>query len=443
MASTYTGNLGFEKQADGENSSTWGQKVNTVFDLIEDAISDVGAISMTSDADKTLTDNDGSVDESRSAVLEVTSSVSLTATRSVIVPTSDKVYIVKNGTSGSQSITVKTSAGTGVTIKNGEKRFVYCDGTNVVEAITSIGALTLDSPLAVAQGGTGATSASAALTALGGQTQSDVLDDLAGLTQAADKLPYFDSSTTAALASFTTFARTILDDADASAVRTTLGLGTLSTKSTIASTDITNGTIATADIAADAIDGTLIADDVVLGGNPTTTTQAAGNSTTRVATTAFVTTAVATDAAYPVGAIFMTATVYADSAAVVAAVGGTTWVAFGAGKMPIGVDSSDTDFDTAEDTGGAKTHTLTASEIPDHNHVYKYVNGQGSGSGVNFAGSPTGLANTWTATTDETVSTSTNHALDTTGIAAGTYPGGSAHSIMNPYIAVYMWKRTA
>ena len=314
MASTYTGNLGFEKQADGENSSTWGQKVNTVFDLIEDAISDVGAISMTSDADKTLTDNDGSVDESRSAVLEVTSSVSLTATRSVIVPTSDKVYIVKNGTSGSQSITVKTSAGTGVTIKNGEKRFVYCDGTNVVEAITSIGALTLDSPLAVAQGGTGATSASAALTALGGQTQSDVLDDLAGLTQAADKLPYFDSSTTAALASFTTFARTILDDADASAVRTTLGLGTLSTKSTIASTDITNGTIATADIAADAIDGTLIADDVVLGGNPTTTTQAAGNSTTRVATTAFVSTELGSYA--PLASPTFTGTPLAPTAAV-------------------------------------------------------------------------------------------------------------------------------
>ena len=314
MASTYTGNLGFEKQADGENSSTWGQKVNTVFDLIEDAISDVGAISMTSDADKTLTDNDGSVDESRSAVLEVTSSVSLTATRSVIVPTSDKVYIVKNGTSGSQSITVKTSAGTGVTIKNGEKRFVYCDGTNVVEAITSIGALTLDSPLAVAQGGTGSTSASTALTALGGQTQSDVLDDLAGLTQAADKLPYFDSSTTAALASFTTFARTILDDADASAVRTTLGLGTLSTKSTIASTDITNGTIATADIAADAIDGTLIADDVVLGGNPTTTTQTTGNNTTRVATTAFVSTELGSYA--PLASPTFTGTPLAPTAAV-------------------------------------------------------------------------------------------------------------------------------
>jgi hypothetical protein len=294
MASTYTGNLGFEKQADGENSSTWGQKTNTTFDLIEDAISDVGAISMVSDADKTLTSTDGAVDESRSAVLEVTSTLSLTATRSIIVPTTDKVYVVKNGTSGSQSITVKTSAGTGVTIKNGEKRFVYCDGTNVVEAITAMASLVLDTPLALAEGGTGATSASAAMTALGGQSQSDILDDLAGLTQSSDKLPYFDSSTTAALASFTTFARTILDDADASAVRTTLGLGTLSTKSTITSSEITNATIATADIAADAIDGTLIADDVALGGNPTTTTQTTGDNTTRVATTAFVTTEITT-----------------------------------------------------------------------------------------------------------------------------------------------------
>ena len=170
-------------------------------------------------------------------------------------------------------------------------------------------------------------------------------------------------------------------------------------------------------------------------------TAASGTSTTQVATTAFVASATSA-AAYPVGAIFTTVTVYADSAAVVAAIGGTTWVAFAAGKMLIGLDSSDTDFDTAEETGGAKTHTLTASEIPDHNHVYKYVNGQGSGSGVNFAGSSTALNYTYTATTDETVSTSTNHSLDTTGIAAGTYHGGGAHSIMNPYIAVYMWKRT-
>ena len=134
MASSYTTNLGFEKQGDGENASTWGVKVNTVFDLIEDAIAGVGSISMTADADKTLTDIDGAVDESRSAVLEFTSTLSLTATRSIIVPTSGKIYIVKNGTTGGQSLTITTVSGTGVTIANGDIRIVYCDGTNILEA---------------------------------------------------------------------------------------------------------------------------------------------------------------------------------------------------------------------------------------------------------------------------------------------------------------------
>jgi len=150
-------------------------------------------------------------------------------------------------------------------------------------------------------------------------------------------------------------------------------------------------------------------------------TAASGTSTTQVATTAFV--ASATDAAYPVGAIFTTVTAYADSAAVVAAVGGTTWVAFAAGKMLIGVDSSDTDFDTAEETGGAKTHTLTEAEMPAHTHTYDKMTGQAGGCGVNMAGS--------------------NGCPAYTSTASSSTGSGSAHSIMNPYIAVYMWKRTA
>ncbi len=175
-------------------------------------------------------------------------------------------------------------------------------------------------------------------------------------------------------------------------------------------------------------------------------TAASGTNTTQVATTAFVTTAVAAvdlSAVYPIGAIFTTVTAYANSAAVVAVIGGTTWVAFAAGKMLIGLDSSDTDFDTVEETGGAKTHTLTASEIPAHDHVYAKINGQGSGSGVNFSGSSTALHYNYTKTDTDSVSATTNHARDESSITSGTYPGGSAHSIMNPYIAVYMWKRTA
>ena len=117
MPSSYTTNLGFEKQSDGENASTWGQKVNTTFELIEDSIANVGSISLTTDANKTLTSIDGTVDESRSAVLEVTSTITLTALRSIVVPAVDKVYVVKNGTSGGQSITITTSGGTGVTVK--------------------------------------------------------------------------------------------------------------------------------------------------------------------------------------------------------------------------------------------------------------------------------------------------------------------------------------
>jgi len=157
------------------------------------------------------------------------------------------------------------------------------------------------------------------------------------------------------------------------------------------------------------------------------TTATAGTNTTQVATTAFVENATSAaslaDAIYPVGAIFTTVTAYADSAAVVAAVGGTTWVAFGAGKMPIGVDSSDTDFDTAEETGGSKTHTLTEAEMPSHTHTYDKTTGESCGSGVNISGSNSGYCYTSTASS-----------------SAGS---GTAHSIMNPYIAVYMWKRTA
>ena len=161
-------------------------------------------------------------------------------------------------------------------------------------------------------------------------------------------------------------------------------------------------------------------------------TAAAGTNTTQVATTAFVTTAVAAvdlSAVYPVGAIFTTVTAYANSAAVVAVIGGTTWVSFAAGKMIMGVDTGDTDFDTVEETGGAKTHTLTTAEMPSHNH--NWAAGEYSG-GNDYGTNLLGANNTYASGTGASQSMTTS----STG-------SGSAHSIMNPYIAVYMWKRTA
>lgn len=145
-----------------------------------------------------------------------------------------------------------------------------------------------------------------------------------------------------------------------------------------------------------------------------------GTNTTQVATTEFVTAALAAQVAYPVGAIFTTTTAYANSAAVVAAVGGTTWTAFGAGKVLVGVDGSDSDFNTVEETGGAKTHTLTISEMPAHTHTYGK------------------------STTNEAMSIHDINGLRGAATTnTGSTGGGAAHNNLQPYITVYMWKRTA
>jgi hypothetical protein len=156
------------------------------------------------------------------------------------------------------------------------------------------------------------------------------------------------------------------------------------------------------------------------------TTASVGTNTTQVATTAFVRAEIL-NTIYPVGSIFTTVTAYANSAAVVAAIGGTTWVSFGAGKVLVGVDTGDSDFDTVEETGGAKTdsHTLTISEMPSHNHSLSPSLNSGSSTDGNpniVSGGNSGSA----------------VSISSTG-------GGNAHThdIVQPYITVYMWKRTA
>jgi microcystin-dependent protein len=90
------------------------------------------------DANYTLVSGNGIADEARNAVLVITGT--LTTTRNVVVPTSNKFYAVRNATTGSQSIVVKTAAGTGVTLANGFTQLMYCDGTNVVLASIPINA---------------------------------------------------------------------------------------------------------------------------------------------------------------------------------------------------------------------------------------------------------------------------------------------------------------
>lgn len=104
----------------------------------------------------------------------------LTGNRDIIVPDTVQQYWVTNSTTGSYTLTVRTSAGTGVTVSAGARGIFYCDGSDVVDADTS----TISLPVAVNQGGTGATTASAARINLGATATGDALFTAASQTAA-------------------------------------------------------------------------------------------------------------------------------------------------------------------------------------------------------------------------------------------------------------------
>jgi hypothetical protein len=135
MPSTYSTNLKIELMATGENSGTWGTVTNTnLGTALEQAVVGYGNPNFSSDANLTISLTDSNAAQAaRALVLNVTSGVSLTTTRELVVPTIQKQYIVQNNTTGAQSITVKTSGGTGITVPNGRKAHLYVDGTNVVQ----------------------------------------------------------------------------------------------------------------------------------------------------------------------------------------------------------------------------------------------------------------------------------------------------------------------
>ena len=162
------------------------------------------------------------------------------------------------------------------------------------------------------------------------------------------------------------------------------------------------------------------------------TTQSFGNSTTAVATTAFVQAAMAL--LHPVGSIY-TAIISTNPGTLF---GFGTWTAFGPGRMLISLDSSNVLFDTAEETGGSAnatlpshTHTFTGSALATHAHTF--LGAAGGAGGVTGGDLNTSFGNTTTSSVSGGTPAGTN---STEGASAtnANYP---------PFIAVYMWKRTA
>ena len=143
MASTYSNDLRLEEQAVGENSGTWGTRLNGTVSQIADGFS-YGTKAMSSDANETFTMPDGTADATRSLYLKITSSATLTATRTVTLGpnTVSKLWLVENATTGSQSIIIKQGTGATVTIASGGVRLIYTDGAGagaaVVDAFTDL-----------------------------------------------------------------------------------------------------------------------------------------------------------------------------------------------------------------------------------------------------------------------------------------------------------------
>lgn len=109
---------------------------------------------------------------------------------------------------------------------------------------------------------------------------------------------------------------------------------------------------------------------------------------------------------------------------------GGTWVAWGKGQVPVGVDTSDSDFNTVEKTGGEKEHTLTVNEMPSHSHIQTWngnimVGGGSGGESTNGSYLNEGGNGTYPATLTNNVGNS------------------HSHNNLQPYITCYMWKRTA
>lgn len=151
MPSTYTTSLRLTLPATGELAGTWGSTVNTgVTSLAEAAIAGTAAVTMT-DADYTLTTANGATDQARN--MFITLSGTLSAARNVICPSVSKLYFVTNSTTGGYTITFKTSAGTGVAVPSGQRKVVYCDGTNVLDAFNAASTLALSGNLTL-NGGT-------------------------------------------------------------------------------------------------------------------------------------------------------------------------------------------------------------------------------------------------------------------------------------------------
>lgn len=479
MSSTYSSNLRVELIGSGDQAGTWGSTTDGNFAYIFDAaIAGYQAVTITSTS-QLLTSLNGptssaALNQSVYAMLKFNSA---SAATNIFAPPVSKQYIIWNNSG--YAITIYNSAvinvipspitTTGVTIANGNKVMVWSDGTNFYD----IQAQNLTGTLAIANGGTGQITANAAFNALApAQTANRVLRSdgtntsfaqVALTTDVTGILPGANGGTGVANTSKTITLGGNLTTSGAFATTltstntTSVTLPTTGTLSTLAGTEtLTNKTISGS---SNTITNVSLTSGV-------TGTLPVANGGTGVTTAAAIASLVG-NLLLPVGALYSSTSATNPGTSL----GFGTWTAFGAGRMLIGVGTLSGQTFAGGATGGdfapallSHTHTgTTGGQSADHNHgVSGTTSGQsadhthnvnadsGIPGGANWQGGfrqpgtvPTsGTSNDHTHTFSATSgATSNNHNHDFTTAASSS--GSQTTGNLPPYIAVYMWQRTA
>ena len=177
MASTYTTNIRLTKQGDGDNANTWGEILNNVLSLVDQAVGSYTTISVGATSSVALTENQGSADQSRSAMLEIKGTVGGAHTSIfVYLPSgSGKTYAIKNSvsanTTASDAVILRVAGQTqGVTVPTGGTGFYFTNGTSVatLDSLTTATADERYATLATNQTFTGAKTFTSTVTITGG-----------------------------------------------------------------------------------------------------------------------------------------------------------------------------------------------------------------------------------------------------------------------------------
>ena len=217
MASTYTTNIRLTKQGDGDNANTWGEILNNVLSLVDQAVGSYTTITVGATSSVALTENQGSADQSRSAVLEIAGTVGGAHTSIfVYLPAgAAKTYAIKNvvsaNTTASDAVVLRVAGQThGVTVPTGGVGYFFTNGTSVstlnatgFSAITTTQADARYATLSTAQTITGAKTFTSTVTITGAVAFTSAVNvsgpvnvNTVTLTDAASIVPSFDAGNT-------------------------------------------------------------------------------------------------------------------------------------------------------------------------------------------------------------------------------------------------------